>query len=167
MGGGLGGLRKHGEAQWNEQGGNEVGDEGIGGHLFQTASKLGRYYGGRGGTWRDDYNEDGFEHHQGGAANVEAEDYAQKRGHEHYLLETDPQMPSYRAELLEIHFAKCDVEDEEHEVGQNVAVEWGVSAADGFQKGNKVEQQIDTCARDHGHGKRPVPDKSNHFAHHN
>ena len=148
-----------------KQGRDEIGDEGIGGHFFQTAPQFGCHHSRRGCAWPDDAHQYGFHHDEGVAPEIETDDDSQLRSDEDHLLYAYPEMPLYRQQFPEIDLAESDKEYEKHEVGQHICIVGRIPLAYRAESRDEPEKQIDNAPRAHSHGERPVFDEADECVH--
>ena len=107
------------EADGHQESRDEVGKEGVGGHLLEVAAQLLRDNGCRSGTGRDDTHEDGLHQNQAGSLHAEAQHEAHERGNEEKLEHAYPEMPLHRSQLTEVDLAESDEKDKKHEQRQD------------------------------------------------
>ena len=92
----VGRLLNHRETDGHQQGSDEVGKEGVGGHLLQRTAQLLRDYGSRCGTGRDDTHQDGLHENETVALQTEDEDDGHQHANEQHLKQARPEMPTHR-----------------------------------------------------------------------
>lgn len=108
-----------GEADRNHDGRDDIGEEGVSGHLLQIATELLSNYCCGCSTWSDDTRKNSFHEDETVSLQVKAKDEAYDDEYENHLEYTYPEMPVYRLQLMEIHFAKRHEKNQEHEQRQN------------------------------------------------
>lgn len=88
------------------------------------------------------------------------EDNRHNQTNKQHLKQGYPPVPSHRAQLSEIDFAKRDKEDEEHEQWQDGGKERPHRRCRLVQLGREGKHEIKHRSRSHSHGQRPVLDES-------
>jgi hypothetical protein len=105
----------HREADRDENGADEVGNECVGSHFLKIATELCRNHGSSGSARPDDAREKRFYENLVVARKIKTHDDTHKSGYENHLEYAYPEMPRYGTQLSEIHFAECDKENAKHE----------------------------------------------------
>ena len=151
---------EQGEAEGDEEDGNDIGKKSVGGGLDQRASKFLGDDGGSGGPWGYDTHEDGLDKNEDIALESEQEGEGHEQENEEDIGEGDPPVPCHRAEGPEIDLAESDEEDEEHEQGHDGIADGREEMGGTVEDGHKCKDEIDSGTHGHGQGQRPVFDKA-------
>ena len=148
------------EAHRYEEGGEEIGEERIGGHLLQVSAQFGRHHGSGRRARTNDTGEQRLEQDEVVALDVEDEHGAHHHHDEGHLEHTHPEMPPHGPELVEVDLAKGDEEDEEHEHGEDGIDDGLTELSRLVELGREGEHQVDERSGEHRHRQCPFLEKS-------
>jgi len=161
--GDVGTLVDHREAYGDEQRRDEIGQEGICRHIFQTAAEFGCDHRSRRGTRTDNAGEKRLHKYQTIVFHIETEYQAHDDEREDDLEQSHPKVPFHRKEFLEVYLTKGDEKDEKHEQ-REYRVE---DRTEEFRRTGKEwyegENQIQHRTGEHRCGQCPVLDEIDKF----
>ena len=158
----VGTLVDYGEAHWYEQCRDEVGHKGVGGHLFEIATKLLRNHWCCRCAWTDDACEHSFGSYERSPRKPQR--YYGERQHHYgeHLHCRHPPMPWYGTHTLKVDLAERDEENAEHKHWQQ-SIEHGVgSQGKGIELWRQGKNEIYDNARSYCHGQSPILYKLNY-----
>ena len=153
---------EQGEGHGDEEDSGEIGEEGMGGGLFERAPELLRDDSGGSGSRGDNTHEGGLGKDEGIALQAEHEDEGHHEEDEEEVEEGDAPVPGHGTEATEIDLAEGDEEDEEHEQGHDGIADGGEEAGGAVECGDIGEDEIDHGSDGHGKGEGPVLDETQH-----
>lgn len=158
-------VLQDGEADRDKHGSDEVGEEGIGGHLLQRASEL-LGDDSCGGSRRT--NDDGKQclgQYQGVALEAKRQHDSHDDTYEEHLEESHPPVPRHWTQLTEVNLTEGDKEYEEHEQWQDGIEDRCKKVSRPSQGRGVSKKEIDKRAYPHCYWKSPVLYKSKYGIH--
>ena len=148
------------EHQRHGHGGQQVGQQRVGGEARRAAAQLGGDDGRRRGGGADEAHHQPLEHF---AVHLVHGAPLQQRGHQQAgrrLKQQQPSVPGFGAQFAYLHLAEGEQQlGEDEQRGEHVHYALYARLERG-EHGRARQDEVSQCARHHGHGQRPVFQKA-------
>lgn len=139
----------NGKADGYHDGSDDIREKGVSSHLLQVAAQLLRNNGSGSRTGSDDTSENCLHENQTVSLEVKAQDNPYDDKNENHLENAHPPMPLYGMQLMVIHLAERNKENQEHEQWEDGVKDRRKKHRCPIKSRNKGKDEVEQCTHSH------------------